>query len=96
MSTENILLKGKMFDVLFACQLVDKVDGYSYVYQVSTTTNELNVKVYYSDGNSGVRRRIFTYNIYLKDADVMEDFKDLEIRLLDLATKKASVVTADY
>lgn len=96
MKRTRSLLRARIGEILSACDLVDSLDGYSYRFDLSTSAKEFKVNIYHHEKGESYKRLVHYATLQFDDADVMEDFKELEIKLYEIATKKASVVNADY
>lgn len=96
MKKTRSLLSVRIRDILFACDLVDSFEGYSYRFDLSTSINELKVAIYHRTEGESIKRLVHRATIQFDDPDVMEDFKDLETELYKIATKKASAASTDY
>lgn len=96
MKRTKSLLSVRIGDILFHCDLIDSLDGYSYRFDLSTSINELKVTIYHRTEGESIKRLVHRATLQFDDADVMEDFKELEMELYKIATKKANVVNADY
>ena len=96
MKRTKSLLSVHIRDVLFACDLVDSFEGYSYRFDLSSSIGELKVTIYHHTKGESIKRMVHRATLQFDDADVMEDFKKLEYKLYEIATKKASVVNADH
>lgn len=96
MKRTKSLLNVRIIDILFACNLIDSMDGYSYRFDLSTSTDELKVTIYHREEGESIKRLVYHTTVRMYDADVMEDFKELEMTLYEIATKKASVASTDY